>query len=98
MYVGIDPHKRKAQVAVRDDDGELIEETRVNNEDLEAIADRYAGGQALLEATTNDIYIYDMLTDHLDVVVSHPPKLKAITQTDRKTRSTGIPIEAGGVF
>lgn len=85
MFVGIDLHKRAAQVAVRNDDGELIEETRVKNEDLETIAEKYAGGQALLEATTNYYYIYDMLSEYLDVKVGHPPKLKTIAQTDKKT-------------
>lgn len=85
MFLGIDLHKREAQVAVRDDDGALIEETRVTNEDLEVIAERYAGGEALLEATTNYFYVYDLLSEHLDVKVGHPPKLKAIAQSDKKT-------------
>jgi len=85
MFFGIDLHKRAAQVAVRNDDGELIEETRVDTEDLEPLAERYARGEALLEATTNDFYIYDLLSEHLDVKVGHPPKLKAIAQTDKKT-------------
>jgi len=85
MFLGIDLHKRRAQVAVRDDDGELIEETRVNNEDLEPIAEQYAGGEALLEATTNYYSIYDMLPEYLDVKVGHPPKLKSIAQSDKKT-------------
>ena len=85
MFVGIDLHKREAQVAIRNDDGELIEETRVKNEDLEEIAEEYAGGEALLEATTNYYYVYDLLSEHLDVKVGHPPKLKAIAQTHKKT-------------
>lgn len=85
MFLGIDLHKREAQVAVRNTDGELIEETRLKNEDLETIADRYAGGEALLQATTNYYYVYDMLSEHLDVKVGQAPKLKAIAQTDKKT-------------
>jgi len=85
MFLGIDLHKREAQVAVRNDDGELIEQVRVKNTDLEALAQRYAGGKALLEATTNYFYVYDMLSEYLDVVVAHPPKLKAIAETDKKT-------------
>jgi transposase len=85
MFLGIDIHKREAQVAVRNDDGDVIEQVRVNNTDLEEIGQQYAGGEALLEATTNYFYIYDMLSEHLDVVVGHPPKLKAIAQTDKKT-------------
>jgi transposase len=85
MFLGLDIHKREAQVAVRNDDGEVIEQVRVKNTDLEEIAQQYAGGEALLEATTNYFYIYDMLSEYLDVVVGHPPKLKAIAQTDKKT-------------
>lgn len=85
MFLGIDLHKREAQVAVRNDDGELIEQVRVKNTDLEELAQRYAGGKALLEATTNYFYIYDMLSEHVEVVVGHPPKLKAIAETDKKT-------------
>ena len=85
MFLGIDIHKREAQVAVRNDDGKVIEEVRVQNTDLEDIAQRYAGGKALLEATTNYFYIYDMLSEYLDVVVGHPPKLNAIAETDKKT-------------
>lgn len=85
MFLGIDIHKRQAQVAVRNDDGEVIEERRVKNADLEGIAEQYAGGEALLEATSNYFYIYDVLSKHLDVSVGHPPKLKAIAQTDKKT-------------
>lgn len=85
MFLGVDIHKREAQVAVRNDDGDVIEQVRVKNTDLEEIAQRYAGGKALLEATTNYFYIYDMLSEYLDVVVGHPPKLKAIADTDKKT-------------
>ena len=85
MYVGIDLHKRHAQVAVRNDDGELIEETRVKNTELEPIAKRYAGSTAVLEATTNYFHIYDTLSAYLDVSVAHPPKLKAIARSDKKT-------------
>ena len=85
MFLGIDIHKREAQVAVRNDDGDVIEQVRVKNTDLEEISKQYAGGKALLEATTNYFYIYDILSKHLDVVVGHPPKLKAIAQTDKKT-------------
>ena len=85
MFLGIDLHKRAAQVAVRDDDGELIENVRVRNADLEAVAEQYAGGKAVIEATTNYFHVYDILSDYLDVVVGHPPKLQAIAKTDRKT-------------
>jgi transposase len=63
MFLGIGIHKREAQVAVRNDDGDVIEQVRVKNTDLKEIAQQYAGG----EATTNYFSIYDMLSEYLDV-------------------------------
>lgn len=37
--------------------------TPVDNTDLEALAERYADGEALLEATTNYYHIYDTLSN-----------------------------------
>lgn len=85
MFLGVDVHKRSAQVAVRNDDGELIEQVRVSIADLGDLAERYAGGEAVLEATANYYYVYETLSAHLDVVVAHPPKVKAIAETDKKT-------------
>ncbi|SEP25054.1 hypothetical protein SAMN05216388_105418 [Halorientalis persicus] len=53
MYLGIDVHKRYAQVAVMDEAGELVEEVRVENANLDDFAQRYAGAEAALEATSN---------------------------------------------
>ncbi|SET85402.1 hypothetical protein SAMN04488694_11465 [Natrinema hispanicum] len=39
MYLGIDIHKRYSQVAVMNDAGEIVEEVRVENANLD---DRYA--------------------------------------------------------
>lgn len=85
MFLGLDIHKRSAQVAVRNDDGNVIEEFRVKNEDLDEVAAEYAGGSAVLEATSNYYHIYDMLSEHLDVSVAHPRKIKQIGETDKKT-------------
>ena len=57
MFLGLDVHKRTAQVAVRNDDGELIEQVRVSIADLGDLAERYAGGEAVLEATTNYYHV-----------------------------------------
>jgi transposase len=53
MYLGIDVHKRYAQVAVMDDAGEIVEEVRVENATLDELAQRYAGAEAVIEATSN---------------------------------------------
>jgi len=85
MDLGIDIHKRYAQVAVMDDSGEIIEEIRVENANLDDLAQRYAGADAAIEATSNYYHIYDTLSEHLDVTVAHPGKLKLIANSDKKT-------------
>ena len=85
MYLGIDIHKRYAQVAVMDEAGEIVEEVRVENANLDDLAQRYAGAEAAIEATSNYYHIHDTLSEHLDVTVAHPQKLNAIADTDKKT-------------
>ena len=72
MYLGIDVHKRYAQVAVMDEAGEIVEEGRAENANLDDLAQRYAGAQAALEATSDYYHIHDTLSKHLDVTVAHP--------------------------
>ncbi|MFC6875376.1 IS110 family RNA-guided transposase [Halobellus marinus] len=85
MYLGIDVHKRYAQVAVMDEAGKIVEEVRVKNANLDDLAQRYAGAQAVLEATSNYYHIHDTLSEHLDVTVAHPKKINQIADTDKKT-------------
>ena len=53
MYLGIDVHKQYSQVAVIDESGEIVEEVRVQNANLDDLAQRYAGAEAAIEATSN---------------------------------------------
>jgi len=85
MYLGIDVHKRYAQVAVMDEAGEIVEEVRVENANLDNLAQRYAGAQAAIEATSNYYHIHDTLSENLDVTVAHPKELNQIADTDKKT-------------
>ena len=52
-YLGIDIHKRNAQVAVLDDEGTVVEEIRVANADLDEIAEKYAGSRDAIEGGSN---------------------------------------------
>jgi len=52
MYLGIDVHKRYAQVAIMDEAGEVVKEVRVENANLDDLAQQYAGSQAAIEACT----------------------------------------------
>jgi len=47
------------------------------------LAQRYAGAQAVLEATSNCYHIHDTLSEHLDVTVAHS-KINQIADTDKK--------------
>ena len=85
MYLGIDVHKRYAQVAVMDDDGEFVDVVRVENANLDNLAQQYAGAQAAIEATSNYYHIQNTLSEHLDVTVAHPKELNQIANTDKKT-------------
>ena len=85
MYLGIDVHKRYAQVAVMDEAGKIVEEVRVENANLDDLAQRYAGAQAAIEATSNYYHIHDTLSEHLDVTVAHSKELTQIAHSDKKT-------------
>ncbi|HET7325632.1 MAG TPA: IS110 family transposase [Halococcus sp.] len=85
MYLGIDIHKRYAQVAVMDENGEIEREVRVENANLDELAQEYAGSEAAIEATSSYYHVYDTLSEYLDVAVADPAKVKLIADSDRKT-------------
>ena len=85
MYLGIDIHKQYAQVAVMDENGEIDREVRVENANLDEIAQEYAGSEAAIEATGNYYHIHDTLSEYLDVVVANPSELNLIANADTKT-------------
>jgi len=68
-----------------DEAGEIVEEVRVENANLDDLAQRYAGAEAAIEATSNYYHIHDTLSEHLDVTVAHPKELNQIADTDKKT-------------
>ena len=77
-YPGIDVHERESHVAVLDDDGEIDREIRVENANLDEVAQQYAGSQAVIEATSNYYTTYDTLDEYLDVVVADSQQTKTI--------------------
>jgi hypothetical protein len=83
--LGIDVHKRQAQVAVLDDEGEVVEGVRVANADLDEIAQEYAGGNAALEAGSNYFTIYDRLDEELDVTFANPAQADWLEDQKQKT-------------
>jgi len=73
-YLGIDVHKRDSQVAVLDDDGEVVEKHRLENDQFADLAAAYDGAKAALKASGNYYTIYDTLDEQLDVVVTDPAR------------------------
>jgi len=76
QYLGIDVDKRDSQIAVLDEDGAIVAEQRIDNDQFETLAETYAGSKAALEATSNYYTIYDTLDEHLDVQVADPNQTK----------------------
>ena len=85
MNLGIDTHTRYAQVAVVDDDGNLQDELRVPNNQLEQLAEQYAGSDAVIEASGNYRPIYEVLDEHLNVTLANPSKNRLIADATVKT-------------
>ena len=85
MNLGIDTHTRYAQVAVVDDDGNLQNELRVPNDQLEQLAEQYAGSDAVIEASGNYRPIYEVLNEHLTVTLANPSKNRLIADATVKT-------------
>jgi predicted NBD/HSP70 family sugar kinase len=71
-YLGIDIHKTDSQIDVLDEDGDVVDEVRVFNANLDTIAEDYAGHSAAIEATGNYFSVYDTLDEYLDVVLVNP--------------------------
>ena len=59
--------------------------TSVSNANLDEIAARYEGSEAVLEATSNYYTIYDRLSEYLDVTVANPLELSWIAESSQKT-------------
>jgi predicted NBD/HSP70 family sugar kinase len=85
-YLAIDLHKTESYVVVIDEDGPVVEETEVPNDELEGIAREYAGREAVVEATTNYFAVYDRLSEYLDVRVANPAKMAWVTECQKSDR------------
>lgn len=82
VCIGIDIHKKYSYVAVVDELGEIKEEAKIENtkESLEQFASKYKGAKAVIEATGNYRFIYDILENYMEVKLAHPYKTRAIAE------------------
>lgn len=85
MYLEIDLHKRYAQVAIINSEGQIVEEARVTSADPDDLARHYAGSRAVIKTISNYYHVYGTLAEYLDVIVAHPSKLTLIAHSDKKT-------------
>lgn len=67
------------------EDGEVEAERRVKINNLDEIATKYAGSEAVIEATCGYYNVYKTLTPSLDVKVADPNELHSIATSDKKT-------------
>lgn len=88
MYIGMDLHKNYLQIAVIDNDGRLLQNTRVEN-DIEQIGSFFKDiddAKVVMESSSVWYNIYSYLKErNLDVILSNPLKTKAIASAKIKT-------------
>ena len=88
FYLGIDLHLKRTYTVLMDHQGQVIDERRLPNDEMATYLkenvpkDTYA----VLEATRNWPFMYDLLTEHVErVELAHPKELKAISAAAVKT-------------
>jgi transposase len=88
FYLGIDLHLKRTYLVLMDNMGKVIDERRIQNLDIT----QYLQGNvpretyAVLEATRNWAFMYDILAEHVvRVELAHPKELKAIATAAVKT-------------
>jgi len=88
-YVGVDQHKRFSQVAVMDERGKVMDERRLYHDDpgkLRNYFRRWGDGIAVLEATRNWDWLYDLLEGQFKAVkMSNPGRTRIIAEARVKT-------------
>jgi transposase len=89
LHVGVDLHKRRAQMAVMDDAGILVTNCSVacDRESMKGFFARLSGPtQVVVEATSNWYWLCDLLEEiEVPVRLAHPLKTKAIASARIKT-------------
>lgn len=89
LHVGVDLHKRQAQIAVMDGEGKVLTNRAVACEQ-EAMREFFASlgepAEVVMEATSNWHWLCDLLEEMgVEVSLSHPLKTKAIASARIKT-------------
>ena len=79
-YLGVDLHKRRTYLVLMDAQGQVKDQRRLTNEAVAAYAAQLPSSTfAVLEATGNWSYMYDVLSRHVDqVVLAHPKRVRPL--------------------
>lgn len=87
-YLGIDLHLKRAYVVLMDQGGNILGEYHISTNEIQEfiVQDVPKHTYAVIEATRNWPFLYDLLQEHVDrVELAHPKELKAISTAAVKT-------------
>ncbi len=88
FYLGIDLHLKRTYVVLMDAEGEVVDERRLLNSEMAGYLEQHVPQEtyAVLEATRNWPFMYDLLAEHVSrVELAHPKEVKAIANAAVKT-------------
>ena len=88
FYLGIDLHLKRTYVVLMNSTGEVVDERQISNLDIETYLKSKVPRKtyAVLEATRNWAFLYDLLEVHVErVELAHPKEVKAIANAAVKT-------------
>ena len=88
FYLGVDLHLKRTYMVLLDAQGETLGEWRIYNDEFEEFLKQFVPTKtfAVLEATRNWPFMYDLLQAHVArVELAHPKELKAISAAAVKT-------------
>jgi len=88
FYIGLDLHLKQTDAVLLDAQGETLDERKIVHEELAAYLQEMVPPQtyAVLGATCNWPFLYDLLGQHVKrVELAHPKELKAISSAGVKT-------------
>jgi len=83
FYLGIDLHLRRTYAVLMDNMGHIIDERRISNDETKKYLRKVVpkNTYAVLEATRNWPFMYDLLSEHVDrVELAHPKELHLIAK------------------
>jgi transposase len=88
LYAGVDLHRRSLVVAVEDELGKEVAMRQFACEAAQAIQEFFSGlgeFRAVIEASSSYRWLYDLISNHGQVVLAHPYRLRAIVAGRAKT-------------